>query len=49
MAENQRIVSARGGLSLPALDLGTWKMGEKRGKEKPKWRPSGTASILASG
>ena len=34
MAENQRMVSARGGLSLPALDLGTWKMGERRGQRK---------------
>ena len=34
MAENQRMVSARGGLSLPALGLGTWKMGEKRGQRK---------------
>lgn len=34
MAENQRMVSARGGLSLPALGLGTWKMGERRGQRK---------------
>ena len=26
------MVSARGGVSLPALGLGTWKMGEKRGQ-----------------
>ena len=28
------MVSARGGLSLPALGLGTWKMGERRGQRK---------------
>ena len=34
MTEGQRMVSARGGLQLPALGLGTWKMGEKRGQRK---------------
>ncbi|MDA0231292.1 MAG: aldo/keto reductase [Proteobacteria bacterium] len=34
MTERQRMVSARGGVSLPALGLGTWKMGEKRGQRK---------------
>ena len=34
MTERQRMVSARGGLQLPALGLGTWKMGEKRGQKK---------------
>ena len=28
------MVSARGGVSLPALGLGTWKMGEKRGQRQ---------------
>ena len=32
MAENQRMVSARGELSLLALGLGTLKMGERRGQ-----------------
>ena len=34
MTEGQRMVSARGGVSLPALGLGTWKMGEKWGQRK---------------
>jgi len=34
MTERQRMVSARGGLRLPALGLGTWKMGEKRAQRK---------------
>ncbi|MEE8172033.1 MAG: aldo/keto reductase [Alphaproteobacteria bacterium] len=34
MTERQRMVSARGGLNLPALGLGTWKMGEKRAQRK---------------
>ncbi|SVE62291.1 uncharacterized protein METZ01_LOCUS515145, partial [marine metagenome] len=28
------MVSARGGVSLPALGLGTWRMGEKRAQRK---------------
>ena len=34
MMAKQRMVSARGGVELPALGLGTWKMGEKRGQRK---------------
>ena len=34
MTAKQRMVSARGGVELPALGLGTWKMGEKRGQRK---------------
>ncbi len=34
MTERQRMASARGGLNLPALGLGTWKMGEKRAQRK---------------
>lgn len=34
MTESQRMVSARGGVTLPALGLGTWKMGEKRAQRK---------------
>ncbi len=30
----QRMVTARGGVSLPALGLGTWKMGEKASRRK---------------
>ena len=34
MTARQRMVSARGGVNLPALGLGTWKMGEKRARRK---------------
>ena len=33
-AAKQHMVEARGGVTLPSLGLGTWKMGEKRGRRK---------------
>ena len=34
MKPEQHMIGARGGVALPALGLGTWKMGEQRTRRK---------------